>query len=756
MTKAASVSSPPSTRAPRSTPRKKTARKPSTPTPAAASPDATYAIPGVHKAALEKLGRLGIACKFDLVLHLPLRYDDETRIYPISEAPSAQDVLVEGRVVETEVKYRPRRQLVCHVEDGSGVLTLRFLNFYPSQVKQLAPGTRVRVFGEIRHGFFGPEMVHPRCKAVSDEAPVPTVLTPVYPTTAGLGQDSLRRWIERALTECDLTDTLPVETLSPLRLPLFREAVLFLHNPSPDVSQEDLHARVHPAWRRVKFDELLAQQLSMRTHYSKRKAEGAPPLRPLRTLTQRLLGALPFPLTAAQQRALAEVERDLAQPYPMQRLLQGDVGSGKTIVAALAALQAVENGAQVAIMAPTEILAEQHYRKFDGWLSELGLTVTWIAGGLRKREKQAALAAVASGETHIAVGTHALFQEVVRFDNLGLAIVDEQHRFGVHQRLALRMKGGGQSASFQPHQLMMSATPIPRTLAMSYYADLDVSVIDELPPGRTPVATKLVSNARREEVIHRVRDACMGGSQAYWVCPLIEESEAGAKSRGPLGGCDRERLDTDRREAVSKPRSLHGRETLQLKTALETYDTVRAAFPELKVGLVHGRLKSAEKVAVMSAFKRGEIQLLVATTVIEVGVDVPTATLMVIEHAERMGLSQLHQLRGRVGRGAGRSTCILLYQNPLTPTARARLKIIYENRDGFEVARHDLQLRGPGEMLGAKQSGVPMLRFADLSADLDLLDAAREVAERLLRDAPDVAQAHLARWLGGKHELLKV
>jgi ATP-dependent DNA helicase RecG len=414
------------------------------------------------------------------------------------------------------------------------------------------------------------------------------------------------------------------------------------------------------------------------------------------------------------------VERDLTRAYPMQRLLQGDVGSGKTIVAALAALQAVENEGQVAIMAPTEILAEQHYRKFSTWLSELGIAVTWLAGALRKTDKQHALAAVASGATQIAVGTHALFQEDVRFNNLVLAIIDEQHRFGVHQRLALRMKGTRVTQAAQPHQLMMSATPIPRTLAMSYYADLDVSVIDELPPGRTPVATRLVSDARRAEVIHRVRDACMAGSQAYWVCPLIEESE-----------------------------------TLQLKTALETYESARTAFPELKVGLVHGRLKSDQKAAVMAAFEKGETQLLVATTVIEVGVDVTNATLMVIEHAERMGLSQLHQLRGRVGRGARASTCILLYQNPLTPTARERLKIIYENQDGFEVARHDLRLRGPGELLGARQSGVPMLRFADLSADLDILDAARALAERLLVEDSGSAEAHLTRWLGGKHELLK-
>jgi len=688
----------------------------------ARSPEpAPYGLSAPNKATLDKLARLGITQAFDLVLHLPLRYDDETRIYPINEAPPGQAVLVEGRVVESEVKYRPRRQLVCHIEDGSGVLTLRFLHFYPSQLKQLAAGVRVRVFGEMRQGFFGAEIVHPRYKVVRENTPVPTALTPVYPTTAGLTQDALRRLIEQALADCDLADTLPAGAVAALRLPPFRDAVLFLHNPAPDVSQDDLQARRHPAWRRVKFDELLAQQLSMRVHYRLRKASGAPPLAPRRTLTKRLAAALPFALTAAQKRTFAEIERDLAQPHPMQRLLQGDVGSGKTIVAALAALQAVENGAQVGVMAPTEILAEQHYRKFSEWLTPLGVRVSWIAGGLRRREKAEALAAIADGTTQVAVGTHALFQEEVRFHTLALAIVDEQHRFGVHQRLALRMKGTRAGGSAQPHQLMMSATPIPRTLAMSYYADLDVSVIDEMPPGRTKVATRLVSHARRDEVIQRVRDACLEGSQAYWVCPLIEESE-----------------------------------TLQLQTALETYEMVRATFPELKVGLVHGRLKSAEKAAVMAAFKAGEIQLLVATTVIEVGVDVPNATLMVIEHAERMGLSQLHQLRGRVGRGAAASACILLYQNPLTPTARERLKVIYENQDGFEVARHDLRVRGPGELLGARQSGVPMLRFADLAVDLDLLDAARGLAESLLRDEPAAAQAHLARWLGGRNELLKV
>ena len=677
------------------------------------------ALSGLSESTLTRLVKLGISSKFDLVLHLPLRYDDETRLYALNEAPAGEAVLVEGTVVETGVKYRPRRQLVSHIQDGSSVLTLRFFNFYPSLQKRLAAGIRTRAFGEIREGFYGPEMVHPRL--LSAGTPVARALTPVYPTTAGLSQEELRRLIGRVLADADLADTLPETLLGPLSLPPFRDAVLLLHNPPPRTPQATLAARTHPAWRRVKFDELLAQQISMRVHYRRRKASGAPALRPRGQLAQALVARLPFRLTPAQNKALAQIRHDLAQPYPMQRLLQGDVGSGKTIVAALAALQCVENGRQVAVMAPTEILAEQHYAKFSEWLAGLDVGVAWLSGSQKARDKREALARVAAGETAIVVGTHALIQEEVRFHGLGLAIIDEQHRFGVHQRLALRMKGTRANRGAQPHQLMMSATPIPRTLAMSYYADLDVSVIDEMPPGRTPVTTKLVAAGRRAEVVRRIRDACMDGGQAYWVCPLIEESEA-----------------------------------LQLKTALETYETVQKTFPELKVGLAHGRLKPAERARVMAAFKDGAIQLLVATTVIEVGVDVPKATLMVIESAERVGLAQLHQLRGRIGRGAGASTCILLYADPLTPTARERLKIIYEHTDGFEIARHDLRLRGPGELLGARQSGVPMLRFADLDADLDLLEHAREAAATLLREQPDCARAHLARWLGAKHDYLEV
>jgi ATP-dependent DNA helicase RecG len=550
---------------------------------------------------------------------------------------------------------------------------------------------------------------------VSENMPVAEALTPIYPTTAGLGQAALRKLVQAALAECDLADTLPNEILQALGLPSFAESITYLHQPPPDAPIELLAERTHPAWQRLKFDELLAQQLSMHQHYRRRRAQPAAPMPPRQHLTNALLAALPFPLTGAQQRVMAEITGDLTQPHPMQRLLQGDVGSGKTVVAALAALQAIENGFQAAIMAPTEILAEQHYQKLSAWLSPLGLKAIWLAASLPKKEKQAALTAVAEGEAQLAIGTHALFQDQVVFRNLGLAIIDEQHRFGVHQRLALRQKGA------QPHQLMMSATPIPRTLSMSYYADLDVSVIDELPPGRTPVVTKLVSDSRRDEVIARVREACLSGRQAYWVCPLIEESE-----------------------------------TLQLKTAMETFETLTITFPELKVGLVHGRLHARDKAATMTAFKAGEIQLLVATTVIEVGVDVPNASLMVIEHAERFGLSQLHQLRGRVGRGAAKSACILLYQTPLSETARSRLRIIYENSDGFEIARQDLLLRGPGEFLGARQSGVPLLHIADIEQDQGLLEAARRIAEKIIAEQPEVAERHLQRWLAGAEQYLKV
>jgi len=673
---------------------------------------------GLDEALAAKLAKLGIRSWFDLVLHLPLRYEDETRLTPIRDARPGMTVQVEGGVADAEIRYRPRRQLVLRVEEGGADLVVRFLNFYPSLTKQLVPGARARFHGEVRPGMLGYEMVHPRVKVLRGETPLPESLTPVYPTTAGLAQHVLRALVERALGSVNLSDTVPEVLRDELGLAGFAPSVLALHHPPPDADAGLLEQRTHPAWTRVKFDELLAQQLSMRVSYERRRGRRAPVLAPRGELTRRLFAALPFQLTAAQHRALAEIRADLAAPHPMQRLLQGDVGSGKTIVAAAAALQAIENGAQVAVMAPTEILAEQHHAKLTAWLAPLGVEVAWFSGAQKKRERTDALVRVAEGRAMLAVGTHALIEDAVAFRNLALAIVDEQHRFGVRERLALRQKGIANRA--EPHQLMMSATPIPRTLAMSCYADLDVSVIDELPPGRTPVATKLVAASRREEVIRRVRDACLGGSQAYWVCPLIEESEA-----------------------------------LQLETALATHAVIRETFPDLETGLVHGRLPARDKAAVMEAFAAGRTQLLVATTVIEVGVDVPNATLMVIEHAERMGLSQMHQLRGRVGRGAKSAACILMYQNPLTELARARLKAIYETRDGFEIARRDLELRGPGELLGARQSGVPMLRFADLVADAALIERARGAAKRMLALEPGLARAHLERWLGARHEFLK-
>ena len=693
------------------------AKDSSSASPLTPHPSLSFATPLVQ----QKLARIGIRQLSDLVTHLPLRYEDETRIVSIHEALSGDTVQVEGTVVETQIKFRPGRQLISEIDDGSGRLVMRFFNFYPSQKNALAPGAKVRVMGEIRQGFFGAEMVHPRFRVLRGEAPLPQALTPVYPTTAGLGQDVLRKLAARALAQADLADALPQPVIKKLKLLPLDEAIRVLHNPAPDADGQALLDGTHPAWRRVKFDELLAQQLSMRLHHERRNRVRAHPLLQYSNMSRALLAAVPFKLTRAQIRVLTEIRTDLTRPHPMQRLLQGDVGSGKTIVAALAALQAIESGYQAAVMAPTEILAEQHFRKFTAWLAPLGVEVAWLAGSLKKKEREKALMDIASGKAALTVGTHALFQDEVTFSKLGLAIVDEQHRFGVHQRLALRQKGSRAGQAIQPHQLMMSATPIPRTLAMSYYADLDVSVIDELPPGRMPVLTKLLSDTRRNDVIQRVREACLAGRQAYWVCPLIEESE-----------------------------------TLQLQTAIDTYQGLLATFPELRVGLVHGRLPNQDKANVMAAFQASAIKLLVATTVIEVGVDVPNASLMVIEHAERMGLSQLHQLRGRVGRGSQSSVCILLYQNPLSQNARERLRIIFENTDGFEIARHDLRLRGPGELLGARQSGVPMLRFADLEKDSDLLEAASNLAPQFLREHPANAELHLQRWLGGRQELLKV
>ncbi|KIA81303.1 ATP-dependent DNA helicase RecG [Chromobacterium piscinae] len=670
--------------------------------------------PAAPAALVKKLEKLGIRRRFDLVLHLPLRYEDETHLYPIADAPYGQPVLVEGTVTAHEVSYKPRKQLRVQIEDGSGTLMLRFIHFYPSQLKQFVEGNRIRALGEIRRGFVGDEMVHPKTREVREGAPLAESLTPIYPTVNGLTQPVLRKLVHAELKSQKLDELLPEPLLSPLALQPFSEAIRLLHQPPPEWSAQQLADPQLPAWQRLKFDELLAQQLSMRLAYRARRLGQAPRIAGDGSLSGKLLAQLPFSLTGAQRRVLDEIRADLKQPHPMHRLLQGDVGSGKTIVAALAALAAIEAGYQVALMAPTEILAEQHYLKLSGWLAPLGIQVSWLSGSLRKKAKQLALDEIASGQSRLAVGTHALFQDDVAFHKLGLAIVDEQHRFGVGQRLALQDKGE------EPHQLMMSATPIPRTLAMSFYADLDVSVIDELPPGRTPIVTKLIGSPRRAEVVQFVEKTCAEGNQAYWVCPLIEESEA-----------------------------------LQLQTAVDCHQQLQRDLPGRRIGLVHGRLKAAEKAEVMAAFAAGQLDVLVATTVIEVGVDVPNASLMVIEHAERMGLAQLHQLRGRVGRGSARSVCVLLFENPLSDLAKARLKVIYENTDGFEIARQDLRIRGPGEFLGARQSGLPMLRFADLEQDQALLEAARDLAPILLERWPQAAEAHLERWLAGREQFLK-
>ena len=662
-----------------------------------------------------KLEKLHLNTAWDLALHLPLRYEDETKIVSISAAPQGEVCQVEGEVLHQEVQFKPRKQLVAQIKgDDGAILNLRFIHFYPSHQKQLSPGQRVRALGEIKRGYERYEMIHPKIKSPEKQA-LATSLTPIYPTTNGLTQPVLRKAVQAALAQVDMHEILPARVLDDLRLPTLAESLRTLHYPPPHLSAGQLGSGTLPEWQRLKFDELLAQQLSMRLARQQRQHGQAMPLSGDGRLCRALLGNLPFRLTAAQERVCGEIRADLAQSTPMHRLLQGDVGSGKTIVAALSALTALESAeeVQVAIMAPTEILAEQHFVKFRQWLEPLGLTVAWLSGSLKKKEKEQAKAALADGRIRVAVGTHALFQDDVVFRQLGLVIVDEQHRFGVAQRLALKNKGR------EVHQLMMSATPIPRTLAMSFYADLDVSSIDELPPNRTPIKTLLVNQVRRHDVEGFVLNTCQKGQQAYWVCPLIEESEA-----------------------------------LQLQTATDTLARLQAALPGLSVGLVHGRMKAAEKAAVMAEFIAGRLHVLVATTVIEVGVDVPNASLMVIEHAERMGLAQLHQLRGRVGRGAAASSCVLMFAEPLSALARARLKVVREHTDGFEIAKQDLEIRGPGEFLGARQSGVPMLRFADLQTDLHLLEAARRVAADLMADEPEIVAQHLQRWLGNREGFL--
>ena len=685
---------------------------------AAAQPPDTAA-PKREKSAPQKaLEKLGLQRDIDLALHLPLRYEDETRITRLRDARDGDTVQVEGVVTDSQIVMRPRRQLVVTLDDGSDTVNLRFFSFYPSQQEVLAVGQRIRARGELRGGYIGREMVHPHFKAVTDETPLAEALTPVYPTSAQLPQAYLRKAVASGLARANLAEILPDEVLPP-RLPSLREALHFLHHPTPEVSLATLEDRTHPAWERLKFEELLAQQLSQLQAQRERASLKAPALQAQREgLQEQLLAALPFRLTEAQRRVVEEIAHDLARPQPMHRLLQGDVGSGKTVVAALSAAIAIGAGWQCALMAPTEILAEQHFRKLVGWLEPLGLGVAWLTGSQKGKARKQMLERVASGEAALVVGTHAVIQDQVEFAKLGLAIIDEQHRFGVQQRLQLRQKLQG--GELEPHLLMMSATPIPRTLAMTYYADLDVSTIDELPPGRTPIVTKVFADGKRDAVIERIRDEVAQGRQVYWVCPLIEESE-----------------------------------NLDLQNATETHSQLSEALPGRMVGLLHGRMPAAEKAAVMSLFSEGQMSVLVSTTVIEVGVDVPNASLMVIEHAERFGLSQLHQLRGRVGRGAVASVCVLLYTSPLSDTGKSRLKAMAETNDGFEIARRDLEIRGPGEFLGARQSGAPLLRFADLQEDAHWVAKARRAAEVLLDRYPRAAELHVARWLGGKAEYLK-
>jgi len=664
-----------------------------------------------------RLARLGLTRDFDFLLHLPLRWIDQTQLTPIAQLAAGSEQQAQGMVLANEVAIRGRRQLLVRIADDSGELLLRFFHFFPSTRQQLAVGNPVRVYGAVRGGLMGAEMVHPRVQVVRDAAPLPQRLTPVYPATEGIGQAWLRNRIERALRDVEITETVPAPLL-PAGLPSLREAIEVLHRPPQEADSVELAERRGPLWERLKFDELLAQQISLRTARARRAERSATPLAHGGPGVQRLLAALPFALTGAQRRVWHEIEADLARTVPMQRLLQGDVGSGKTVVAALAAAQAVDAGCQAALMAPTELLAEQHFGRIEQWLAPLGVRTVWLAGKLKATAKRAAQQAAADGSAQLLIGTQALIQDAVAFANLGLAIVDEQHRFGVAQRLRLRAAPEART----PHLLMLSATPIPRTLAMSYFADLDVSVIDQLPPGRQPVVTKLAASSRRDEVLERVRAEAARGAQVYWVCPLVEDG-----------------VDDS---------------TAELTAATTMYESTRALLPELRLGLLHGQLPAAEKTAVMHEFAAGRIDVLVATTVIEVGVDVPRATLMVVEHAQRFGLAQLHQLRGRIGRGTEQSYCVLLYDEPLSEAARERLRILHESADGFEIARRDLALRGPGEFLGSRQSGVPLLRFADLEADAALLERARDAALAMLASHPDLAAAHVQRWLGGRAEFL--
>lgn len=672
---------------------------------------------GVGDALAAKLGRLGIETAQDLLFHLPLRYQDRTRITPIVMAQMGAEVVIQGAVLHSEVTNGRRRSLVCQISDDTGVITLRFYHFSATQQNQFRVGAVVRCFGEPRQGVLGLELYHPEYRILYGNAPQQQVeesLTPVYPLTEGITQARIRSLCQQALERLSngggLQELLPDELKAHYQLGDLADAIRFLHHPPPQVSLEQLAKGEHSAQRRLAFEELLAHNLSMQQVRKTTQAIGGFAMLSKNQLTQRFLQSLVFSLTAAQQRVVAELSADMSKPQPMLRLVQGDVGSGKTVVAALAALQAVENGYQAAVMAPTEILAEQHQINFENWLKPLGIEMAFLSGKVKGKKRQAIVDCIANGEVSVVVGTHALFQEDVQFANLGLAIIDEQHRFGVQQRMALRRKGEQQGGL--PDQLIMTATPIPRTLAMSAYADLDVSIIDELPPGRTPINTVVIGDDRRDEVIDRLHRACLQGKQAYWVCTLIEESEM-----------------------------------LQCQAAEVTADQLQEALPDLKIGLVHGRMKAAEKLTTMQAFKEGSLHLLVATTVIEVGVDVPNASVMIIENPERLGLAQLHQLRGRVGRGKVASHCLLMYKAPLSQQSRERLLVMRASSDGFVIAEKDLELRGPGEVLGTKQTGMADFKVADLSRDQAILEQVAPAAQMLLRLAPDNATALIERWL---------
>jgi len=671
---------------------------------------------GIGPRMLERLAKLNIASLSDLLFHLPLRYQDRTRVRPLGSLRPGEEVLIEGTVDLSEIKFGRRRMLLTQISDGTGSILLRFFHFSNQQKQQLAPGVRIRCFAEVRRSAAGLEMVHPEYQLGPDISTngVSKTLTPIYPVTEGLHQIGMRKLMTQLLerlvqNEIELAELLPEPILTEKQMPTLKQALLFIHQPPVDTRLSDFQEARHPAYQRLIFEELLAHYLSLR-QLRHRMQEHAAPVLKAGIYAQQFIEALPFTLTGAQQRVYAEIQKDIQQPRPMQRLVQGDVGSGKTVIAVLAALCAVEQGYQAVIMAPTEILAEQHFHNIEGWMAALGIQVTWLSGKLKVAQRRQAMEEIAAGVTQIAVGTHALFQNDVCFARLGLVVVDEQHRFGVHQRLALREKG--RAGNRYPHQLIMTATPIPRTLSMAAYADLDVSVIDELPPGRKPVETVVIPESRRDEIVQRVHRACREGKQVYWVCTLIEESEA-----------------------------------LQCQAAEDTAQQLQQALDDVKTALVHGRMKSVEKEAVMHAFKQGEIDLLVATTVIEVGVDVPNASLMIIENAERLGLAQLHQLRGRVGRGDQASVCVLMYKK-LSQQARERLGVMRETSDGFEIARRDLALRGPGEILGTRQTGLLQLKIADLQRDQLLVEEVAVVADRLLEHDRPCAEALIERWTG--------